>query len=82
MNIKDGEMRGREEREGGEGGRRGREREGRRDRRLVDSESDSSWMGMCVQVQWSPSIMDTIGNQNSVRNSEMSLTKGLPVYFQ
>ena len=31
-------------------------------------------------LQWNPSITDTIGNQNFVRNSEVSLTHGLPVY--
>ena len=33
-------------------------------------------------VQWSPSTTDTIGNQNFVRNSEVSVTQGLPVYFR
>ena len=32
-----------------------------------------------IDIQWSPSVTDTIGNQNFVRNSEVSLTQGLPV---
>ena len=35
-----------------------------------------------IDIQWSPSLTDTIGNQNFVRNTEVSLTKGLPVYFR
>ena len=30
-------------------------------------------------TQWNPSITDTIGTQYFVRNSEVSLTQGLPV---
>ena len=33
-------------------------------------------------IQWNPSIMDTIGNQHSVRYSEVSPTQGLLVYFR
>jgi len=35
-----------------------------------------------THVQWNPSIMDTVGDQNFVRYSEVSLTQGLPVYFR
>ena len=34
------------------------------------------------EMQWNPSITDTIGTQHFVRYSEMSLTQGLPVYFR
>ena len=35
-----------------------------------------------THVQWNPSITDTIGNQHYVHYSGVSLTQGLPVYFQ
>ena len=35
-----------------------------------------------MQIQWNPSITDTVGDQNFVRYSEVSLTQGLPVYFR
>ena len=34
------------------------------------------------ELQWNPSIMDTIGNQHFVPYSKVSLTQGLLVYFQ
>ena len=34
------------------------------------------------RVQWNLSITDTVGDQNFVRYSEVSLTQGLPVYFR
>ena len=34
------------------------------------------------EIQWNPSITDTIGTQHFVRYSEVSLTQGLPVYFR
>ena len=33
-------------------------------------------------LQWNPSIMDTIGNQNFVRYREVSPAQGFPVYFR
>ena len=36
---------------------------------------------MCA-IQWNPSIMDTIGNQNFVRYREVSPAQGFPVYFR
>ena len=38
--------------------------------------SDRLW------IQWNPSIADTIGTNNFVVYSEVSLTQGLPVYFR
>ena len=35
----------------------------------------------CNVLQWRPSITDTIGNQNFVCNREVSLTKGLSIYY-
>ena len=34
-----------------------------------------------VNIQWNPSIVDTIGNQPVVLYSNVSLIQGLPVYF-
>ena len=34
-----------------------------------------------LDVQWNLSITDTIGTQHFVRESEVSLTQGLPVLF-
>ena len=39
-------------------------------------------MIISMYIQWNPSITDTIGDQNLFRNSEVFLTKGLPVYFR
>ena len=40
-----------------------------------------SALGTAVcKIQWNPTIMDTIGNQNVVCYSEMSLTQGLLGY--
>ena len=38
--------------------------------------------GRLLVIQWNLTIMDTIGNQNFVHYSEVSLTQGFPVYFQ
>ena len=35
-----------------------------------------------IYIQWNPSKADTIGNQQFVPGSKVSLTQGLPVYFQ
>ena len=36
---------------------------------------------MSLEIQWNPSITDTIGKQHFVPYSEVSLTQGLPVNF-
>ena len=33
-------------------------------------------------IQWNPSITDTLGTENFVRYNEVSLSQGLPVYFR
>jgi len=38
--------------------------------------------GRLLVIQWNLTITDTIGNQNFVHYSEVSLTQGFPVYFQ
>ena len=38
-------------------------------------------MNLCMYIQWNPSIMDTIGNQNFVRYREVSPVQGFPVYI-
>ena len=35
-----------------------------------------------MNIQWNPSIADTIETQHFARYSEVSLTQGLPVYFR
>ena len=42
----------------------------------------SEWDQILRELQWNPSITDTVGDQNFVRYSKVSLTKGLSVYFQ
>ena len=44
----------------------------------------SRWAGKepGYEAKWNLSITDTIGNQHFVPHSEVSLTQGLPVYFQ
>ena len=39
----------------------------------------TAWVG---NVQWNPSITDTIGTQHFIHYSKVSLTQGLLVYFQ
>ena len=41
-----------------------------------------SYLYCTVAIQWNPSVTDTVGDQKFVRYSEVSLTQGLPVYFQ
>ena len=41
-----------------------------------------SFKYVTIYIQWNPSITDTVGDQNFVHYSEVSLTQGLPVYFQ
>ena len=37
-----------------------------------------SFKYVTIYIQWNPSITDTVGDQNFVRYSEVSLTQGLP----
>ena len=49
-----------------------------------ESTNAEMWNGIQnrINVQWDPSIADTIGNQHCVPYNEVSLTQGLAVHFR